>query len=96
MTSDNSYTKTLVIAAAPEKVFAALTDPGQLTAWWSASQRPAPGGRRRTPHDLRRRGSADSDAPGDPRRAARLSRHQRLNRHRSSAGLARIGRRRLG
>ena len=36
MTSDNSYTKTLAVAATPEKVFAALTDPDQVTAWWSA------------------------------------------------------------
>jgi uncharacterized protein YndB with AHSA1/START domain len=36
MTSDNSYTKTLTVAAAPEEVFAALTDPDQVTAWWSA------------------------------------------------------------
>jgi uncharacterized protein YndB with AHSA1/START domain len=36
MTSDNSYTKTLTVAAVPEEVFAALTDPDQVTAWWSA------------------------------------------------------------
>lgn len=36
MTSDNSYTKSLAVAAIPEKVFAALTEPGQVNAWWSA------------------------------------------------------------
>ena len=36
MTSDNSYTKTLTLAATCEEVFAALTDPDQVTAWWSA------------------------------------------------------------
>jgi uncharacterized protein YndB with AHSA1/START domain len=36
MTSDNSYTKTLTVAATPEEVFAALTEPDQVTAWWSA------------------------------------------------------------
>lgn len=36
MTSDNSYTKTLTIAATPEEVFAALTNPDQVTAWWNA------------------------------------------------------------
>jgi uncharacterized protein YndB with AHSA1/START domain len=43
MTSDNSYTKTLTIAAIPEVVFAALTDPDQVTAWWSAKSTTGPG-----------------------------------------------------
>jgi len=37
MSSDNSYTKTLTLAAACEEVFAALTDPDQITVWWSAT-----------------------------------------------------------
>jgi len=36
MTSDTSYTQTLTLAATCEEVFAALTDPDQVTAWWSA------------------------------------------------------------
>jgi uncharacterized protein YndB with AHSA1/START domain len=34
--TDNSCTKALTSAAAPERVFAALTDPDQVTAWWNA------------------------------------------------------------
>lgn len=37
MTSDNSYTKTLTVAATPDQVYAALTNPDQVTAWWSAT-----------------------------------------------------------
>jgi uncharacterized protein YndB with AHSA1/START domain len=37
MTSDNSYTKPLTLAATREEVFAALTEPDQVTAWWSAT-----------------------------------------------------------
>lgn len=37
MTSDNSYTKTLTVAATPDQVYAALTDPDQVTSWWKAT-----------------------------------------------------------
>ncbi|HYZ53136.1 MAG TPA: SRPBCC domain-containing protein [Streptosporangiaceae bacterium] len=33
----NSYTKTLTAETTAEEVFHALTDPGAITAWWSAA-----------------------------------------------------------
>ena len=43
MTSDNSYTKTLTLAATREEVFTALTDPDQSPPGGAPRPQPAPG-----------------------------------------------------
>jgi uncharacterized protein YndB with AHSA1/START domain len=36
-TTGNSYTKTLTVDATAERIFQALTQPNEITAWWSAT-----------------------------------------------------------
>jgi uncharacterized protein YndB with AHSA1/START domain len=36
-TTDNSYTKTLIVEATAKDVFHALSDPDAITSWWSAA-----------------------------------------------------------
>lgn len=40
VTADDAIVLEIEIAAPPHRVFTALTDPGQLTTWWSIDQEP--------------------------------------------------------